>query len=406
MKRKIVRIASVLCAVIAVVAVCIIAIPEAKADVSKDSTVQALEDQMKYLELRQQELQNQLNKNQNDMYNQQVYQEQLENLISTVQSKIQVANDLIDSLKANRADLEAQIAELEIEIDESFEEFLERIRISYEEGSVTYIGMIFGADSLRDFLSRIDRVSSMLEYNKNLVEEYKKSKATLENKKKECELAIELQDAAIADLEKTKAENVALLNNSELYLAQLKNNQSSYQNQLSEYNKAWEQANAELTAYLEELAKKSQEQYNGEGFAWPMDSRYYNYMTSAYGWRWIFGADDWHLGIDIWGYNCFGASINASSSGKVVIADANGYSSYGKYVVIDHGNGITTLYAHMDTVKVTVGQKVVQGQSIGTCGVTGRVTGAHLHFEYRINGQHKDPLDYINIPSNFVDISG
>ena len=118
------------------------------------------------------------------------------------------------------------------------------------------------------------------------------------------------------------------------------------------------------------------------GFIWPVDWGYFNGSIGSY-WG--------HTGMDIAGN--YRAPVRASRSGTVV--RSAWYGPYGKHVIIDHGGGLTTLYAHMSELYVSVGQYVVQGEMIGLVGRTGNVTGAHLHFEVRVNGVYMDPIKYI-----------
>ena len=126
-----------------------------------------------------------------------------------------------------------------------------------------------------------------------------------------------------------------------------------------------------------------------QGFIYPNSG----YISSYYGGRLhpIENVYKVHTGIDFAGG--FRSDIVASKGGTVVAATY--HYSYGNYVIIDHGNGIETLYAHADELKVSVGQQVSQGQVIALVGSTGNSTGPHLHFEVRVNGQHTDPLNYI-----------
>jgi murein DD-endopeptidase MepM/ murein hydrolase activator NlpD len=122
---------------------------------------------------------------------------------------------------------------------------------------------------------------------------------------------------------------------------------------------------------------------SAQGFIWPASGT----LTSNYGWRW----GRMHQGIDIGAST--GTPIAAVSSGTVIVAGWNG--GYGQLVVVDHGGGVSTAYAHMSAMSVSVGQSVGQGTILGAVGSTGNSTGPHLHFEVRINGAATDPLPYL-----------
>ena len=115
-------------------------------------------------------------------------------------------------------------------------------------------------------------------------------------------------------------------------------------------------------------------------------------LTSGYGYRTLNGVRGFHYGIDI--ASVKGTSVVASDSGRVVLADE--CSSYGKYVIVDHGNGFSTCYAHLSKICVSEGDAVVRGEELGKMGSTGRVTGVHLHFEIRLDGVKADPLLYLS----------
>ena len=150
----------------------------------------------------------------------------------------------------------------------------------------------------------------------------------------------------------------------------------------------------------EEDTSDDTEQYvtgASEGFIWPCPTVLN--MTDTYGYRTINeegGASDFHKGIDINKPGCAGEPIVASASGTVITASNTG-NGYGIHVVIDHGNKIATLYGHMSSCCVNVGDEVKQGQTIGYIGCTGYAYGNHCHFEVRVNGQHTDPLNYVSL---------
>ncbi|MGN1417225.1 MAG: murein hydrolase activator EnvC family protein [Oscillospiraceae bacterium] len=131
------------------------------------------------------------------------------------------------------------------------------------------------------------------------------------------------------------------------------------------------------------------------GFIWPVPT--VRNMTDTYGERYIVeeGSSDFHKGIDINKPGCQGEAIVASAGGVVITASDTG-NGYGTHVVIDHGDSIATLYGHMSSTTVSVGDEVQQGQVIGYIGNTGYAYGYHCHFEVRVNGQHTDPLNYVD----------
>lgn len=134
-----------------------------------------------------------------------------------------------------------------------------------------------------------------------------------------------------------------------------------------------------------------------QGFIWPCPTVLN--MTDTYGYRTIAeegGASDFHKGIDINKPGCAGEPIVASASGTVIRASNTG-NGYGIHVLIDHGDKISTLYGHMSSCCVNVGDQVVQGQTIGYIGCTGYAYGNHCHFEVRVNGETVDPLNYVSM---------
>jgi len=120
----------------------------------------------------------------------------------------------------------------------------------------------------------------------------------------------------------------------------------------------------------------------GSGYVWPAGARH---ITQYFGWR--------HSGVDVGG--AIGTALYAAKSGTVIRSQCGWNGGYGCYIIIDHGNGVTTLYGHASQLYVSVGEDVAQGQTIALMGSTGRSTGPHLHFEVRVNGIRQNPLRYI-----------
>ena len=192
---------------------------------------------------------------------------------------------------------------------------------------------------------------------------------------------------------------------------QLESQLSEYKAQAEQYAELERQAIAKEEAAkkaAEEAAKKSSSSsssssstsktsstvtatYGGGKLGWPCPSS--SRITSGYGYRILFGVRDFHTGIDIGA--TMGSNICAAESGTVILANYGWNGGYGNYIIINHGNGITTRYAHASKLYVTAGQTVTKGQVIAAVGTTGNSTGPHLHFEVRINGSHTNPLNYL-----------
>ena len=156
--------------------------------------------------------------------------------------------------------------------------------------------------------------------------------------------------------------------------------------------KEMEETQAEIDRIYEEMDGEMEE-FVGGTFMYPVPG--YTYISSYYGWR--FNGTDFHTGVDFTGSNVNGKKVVAANAGNVIFTKTTYIpgKSYGKYIIVDHGGGFSTLYAHLSSVNVSVGDYVKKGQSIGNVGSTGWSTGPHLHFEIRVNGKHTNPLPYL-----------
>ena len=172
------------------------------------------------------------------------------------------------------------------------------------------------------------------------------------------------------------------------YLAELKTNEDILEKSIDDIQKKADELEAELKRIA---SSSSTSKYTGGTMTWPLPN-YYT-VTSPFGNRLhpILKKYKMHTGIDIAGAGCNGKNIVAAASGKVITA--GWISGYGYTVMIDHGGGIVTLYAHSQKLLVKVGEQVKAGQAIALVGSTGNSTGPHLHFEVRENGKYVNPLD-------------
>ena len=322
--------------------------------------------------------------------------------------EIELINEQIDVYTGLIEDKAEELEKAEAAEQAQYELYRKRVRAMEEEGSYTYLDILFQCRSLSDVLSAIDMIGEIMDSDKRLFEEYKTARETTEQVKAEYEATLaqlgekqETLEAEKAELEEQIAAAVEVIN-------QLQNDIDAAKAEYAKAAAAEAAAQASINAIIAQMqaeeeaarqeAAQNNQQYTGTGstatgtYIWPCPSS--TYVTSAFGMRDhpLFGDERPHSGIDIAG--SAGSEVLAADSGTVAVATYS--SSYGNYVTIYHSNGDYTLYAHMSSLAVSAGQSVTQGDVIGYVGSTGWATGPHLHFEIRVNGSTVDPLSYFS----------
>lgn len=314
--------------------------------------------------------------------------------INRAEDELETTEKAIAQAKVDLAIKEQELIAAEKECEKYDEEFKIRARTMYEDGTTSYIEVLLGSSSFSDLLSRVEMIREMVEYDKRMLAVLAEAREEIRQAKEAVETEKENLENREVELGALKEELSYRLEAKQMLLDQLYADEE-------EYKKAYEIAEAdekkiqrELERIIAEENKKgTATKYTGNGkFQWPCPSS--KRITSYYGYRIhpVYKTKKFHSGIDIGaGY---GNDIVAAESGTVITATYG--SGYGKYVVVSHGSGITTLYAHCSSLLVNVGDKVQKGQTIAKVGSTGVSTGNHLHFEVRINGSTTDPLSYVN----------
>ncbi len=312
--------------------------------------------------------------------------------IELINEQIQIYDQMVEvkakELEEARAREQAQYEALRV-----------RMRAMEKTTAMDYVAILFDSSSFSDLLGRIEMINDVMRADKQLQEEYIAASEHVQQVKTEYENLLAETELKKEELLQKKDELEAQIQEAYEIIAQLEADIEEYKRAYEENEAAEAALQAELSKLEEELRKQEEaakQQYGNSSIVstgsliWPAPSC--GYVTSPYGWRVhpIFGYDKFHYGVDIPAYA--GANILASDSGTVAVATYS--SSYGNYVMINHGGGVHTLYAHMSTLLVSAGQSVSQGQVIGYCGSTGWSTGPHLHYEVRRNGSTVDPLQY------------
>ncbi|MCI6678368.1 MAG: peptidoglycan DD-metalloendopeptidase family protein [Vescimonas sp.] len=310
----------------------------------------------------------------------------------------QLLLEQIDDTQNQIDDAAAQIARYELLEQEQYELFCQQVRSEEERGSLSYLSVLFKATSMADLLNRMEFVNEVAEYNKTLIAAMKETRENIKAEKTEMEAKEaklgEQQDELQGKLDET---------------TKLMNEYAADQRELEKLYAAEEAAGKAIVAEINRLMAESDVVPSAEGFIWPVTTS--KMISSPQGNRVSPGngiGSSNHKGVDICNVS-YSSKIYATKSGKVLIASMpysdkdGGKSGYGNYVVIDHGGGMSTLYAHMSIVKVSVGQYVSQGDVIGVTGNTGASTGPHLHYEVHsttmVNGRavtvYENPLNYL-----------
>lgn len=295
----------------------------------------------------------------------------------------------LDSVEDKISDNTELLQKTEADLKVKNKKLQQRVRDIYINGQISYVDVLFGAKDFADLMTRMDVLKRIIKHDYDLIMKVKEEKATVENTR--------------AQLEKDKAEAEVLVADAQAKKAKVEDKESEQQVLLDQavYDRdTSERMYEEIMAASQEVAnmirrsQMSSAGYSGApagagGMIWPISGP----ITSEFGWRThpIFGTARFHSGLDIGGD--YGMPIYAAASGTVIYA--GWISGYGNAVIIDHGGGVTTLYGHNDSLNVSEGENVAQGQVIAMCGSTGNSTGPHCHFEVRENGEPVSPYGYL-----------
>ena len=347
------------------------------------------------LQTQRSELQNQLNEANGQLENvqsnlsenlQQV--EKLDSRIETAEKELAEQESKITELKESISQLETELNTITEKYDKQVELFKQRMVAIYIAGDTQYLDVLLNSSSLSDFISSYYIISQLTQIDEELINNLETKKKSmdlsmqkLENEKKELATIVENQTRTTRTLQNTKKMR-------ENFIAKLSDEEKNLQEKIDEINQQYDIVNQQILALAQQGIDTA---YIGGELEWPVpgDTR----ITSKFAMRVhpITGQYKLHTGVDIGAPE--GANFVAANDGIVVKAELN--AAYGNMVIIDHGGGISTLYAHGSAILVEVGQSVKRGDSILKVGSTGYSTGPHAHFEVRINGVATDPLPYI-----------
>lgn len=358
-----------------------------------DSEIKDLNGKYDQLEKQQAALQSNISNAKNEKDKQLAIKKQLEEQVDITKEQIALLDQRIELLIKNILEKEKDMRNKEDQIQENYTKFKARLRASYMSDDATTLGLVFGADSFGKFLTRTEVVSRLAKHDKELVDNLVEEKKQIQKAKDKIDADKKDQEATALEISKKKKELDGQISKTNAQIQDLALMEAQFAADSKRLKKEMAEVESEIQSIYDKI--QSTGDFVGGAWGWPVPG--YKQITSRYGWR--FNNGDFHTGLDISGGGVNGKNIVASNDGTVVHVETTFKPGrgYGKYLIVDHGGGYSTLYAHTSNIFVNVGDKVKKGSPIAAVGNTGWSTGPHLHFEIRKNGKHMDPAPLLGV---------
>ncbi|HEY9719418.1 MAG TPA: peptidoglycan DD-metalloendopeptidase family protein, partial [Trichormus sp.] len=318
--------------------------------------------------------------------------------LQTIQTQLKATTVVLNGHKHNLQHTEDKITETQQTIvktqtatESLTDQAARRLREIFEGERVSLLEMLFDVDSLQTLLDRSYYQERVAEMDRKLLEELRKKAAVLEQKKGILGAQRNQLGDLVSEFARKAMEFAKQKSQGEQVAERLRTQRAFYEQAEQQLASESTRLESQIRAMESSHRRTNKNMAVGSGkMAYPVHAQ----VTSPFGWRRhpIFGVRKFHTGVDLAGPNH--SPIRAADSGSVLYT--GWYGGYGKVVIISHGNGMATLYAHMSRTAAEVGQNVSKGDVIGYEGTTGFSTGPHLHFEVRVNGTPNNPLNFLH----------
>lgn len=323
----------------------------------------------------------------------------LDKELTSIVDNISALEEQIEKKETEITETQAELEDAKQTEEEQYANMVERIQYIYEHGEESYIEILFSGNSFSDMLNRMEYIEQISIYDQKMLEQYILNRQLIELLEQQLLAERELleetkagKEAEQAALEELIAAKEQTIREYEKDIAGKEDAIAAYEADIREENELIEALEAAIAEEKKKLLEQNKIYYDGGQFKFPV--AYYTRLSDDYGWRMhpTLHVEKFHNGIDL--ASPTGTDIYAAYDGKVVAAAYS--SSMGNYVMIDHGDELYTIYMHASKLYVSTGDIVVKGETIAAVGSTGRSTGPHLHFGVRLNGQYVSPWNYLS----------
>ncbi|MBD5542687.1 MAG: peptidoglycan DD-metalloendopeptidase family protein [Lachnospiraceae bacterium] len=329
------------------------------------------------------------------------YVTELDSSLAEIENKLQQINTLIEEKEEEIEETKENLKVIKEEEKKQYAAMESRVKFMYERGSNVYLEVLFSSKSFGDLLSKAKYIEKLAAYDKELLINYQKTRKKIASLEEELKSEQEVLEAAKENAEQEQKNVEELITTKQQQIKEYDSDISEQEARIKEYEASIAEQDATIASLeaaveaemkrLDSLGQNSNVKYDGGMFAWPAPA--YTRISSDYGNRMhpTLGVEKFHNGLDMAAPS--GSDILAAYGGTVVAAAYN--ASMGNYIMINHGDGLYTIYMHCSALYVSVGATVSRGEKIAAVGSTGRSTGPHLHFSVRLNGNYVNPRNYL-----------
>ncbi|WP_250278816.1 murein hydrolase activator EnvC family protein [[Clostridium] colinum] len=323
--------------------------------------------------------------------------ENLDNNLEKIEKELENLQNNLNKTKESLVKSEKDLEEAKIKKEKQYKSLKQRIRVIYEYGDSGYVDILLDAKGFTDFFKRIEYINYIMEYDNKLFERYLETEEFISLKVEQIKVEKQNLEVLTKQTETKKKEVEKNIATKQQMVINLNKQQATLEQQIKDLEKE----DKEITNLINQAKIKATSNSKNKVYpstngrlAHPVPQYAGRPYNDVYGYRInpISGKKELHSGLDL--KATYGSEIVAAETGTVIYSGNRG--GYGKTVIIDHGGGMTTLYAHNSQLLVSVGQQVKRGQVIAKAGSTGYSTGVHAHFEVRINGKHTNPAPYLS----------